>query len=230
LLVIASVLGFPLLSAAVDRHQLTARDLYYSSVESPGEIDASRVPKEQQALAVRYAVLKRVGDDFVEVAPSARFHENDEIRLKVTSNRSCRLYVIQRGSTGNWSLLFPDPDINSGSNEIKGGEDHVIPGESGASFVFDGQPGEDRIFLLLTRTPVPELDEISQRKGSSSQSAGRSTISDEWIEHQRVQFQRDLIYTPAQDRNSDKAVYVANTAASADRRDRIVVDLRLVHN
>src|ERR1700687_314090 len=60
-------------------------------------------------LGLRYAVLKQSETmRYLEVTPDAIFHAGDRIRLSVMSNQNGYLYIVQQGSSGTWSPLFPN--------------------------------------------------------------------------------------------------------------------------
>ena len=88
-------------------------------------------------LGVRYSILKRAGGESEEVAPDTVFRSGDRIRLRVETNDSGYLYIIHRGSSGNWKPLFPSTEIAEGDNRVEKGRPHEIP--SGYVFTFDEQ-------------------------------------------------------------------------------------------
>ena len=59
---------------------------------------------------------------------------------------------MQQGSSGSWTVLFPNPDINGGRNQIKKGDEYNVP--DGAWFTFDDRPGTEQVFVFLSRDQV----------------------------------------------------------------------------
>jgi hypothetical protein len=164
------------------------------------------------------------------------FHANDEIRLSVTSNEKGYLYIVQQGSSGTWSPLLPDAQINGGVNFIEAYKKYEIPGHG--RFVMDEHAGEERIFMLLTRQTEPNLDKIVamlRQSRTPPADGGRvinkdgTSIDDSVISHLREQVQpRDLIFSNVDDDDNEKAVYVINQAASKPD-SHVVVDVKLIH-
>src|SRR5262249_30183429 len=59
-------------------------------------------------LGLRYSILKQTsGRQVAEVDGDTAFRSGERIRLAVEANDNAYLYIVQRGSSGNWSLLFP---------------------------------------------------------------------------------------------------------------------------
>src|SRR4051812_43421408 len=90
----------------------------------------------ERPLGLRYALVKVTDGAESEVSPTATFRSGDMVRVKVEGNRDGYLYVISRGSSGNWKPLFPAPDINAGDNRIVARRGYRIPSATQA-FTFD---------------------------------------------------------------------------------------------
>lgn len=195
-------------------------------------------------LGLRYTVLKR--DDsgkFVEVDPDSTFRSGDRIRLSVDTNTPGYLYVVMQGSSGNWRLLFPSPDVEGGSNRIeKGASQQIPPGDTG-QFVFDQQAGTEKLFLVLSRKPESDLDKLIYSITGGASSADRTlmakaTVSDDVVNRLRQEVKsRDLVFekvdemsiqTNGNEVKTEKATYVVNPSRTDDAR--LVVDVALKHN
>jgi hypothetical protein len=189
-------------------------------------------------LGLRYSVLKRdAAGDFVEVDPASNFHSGDRIRVQVEANSSGYLYVVSQGSSGTWQPLFPASAIAGGSNHIERGEKRTVP--PGGQFMFDEKAGTEKLFLVLSRQPQADLDQLIYAVGGPQKGAGAapvllasSSVSDEVVEKLRQQIaSRDLVFEKVDSADStgkvENAAYVVNPSASADAR--LVVDLALSH-
>jgi serine/threonine-protein kinase len=91
----------------------------------------------------------------VDVDPSTTFRSGDRVRFAFESNIDGYLYVMQLGSTGRGTLLFPDPEINGGRNTIKRGQEFMVPNDYW--FAFDNNPGVEQIFVVLSKELLTEL-------------------------------------------------------------------------
>lgn len=202
---------------------------------------------ETAPLGVRYSILQRkAGGAFEEVAPDSVFRSGDRIRLNVEVNDAGYLYIVHRGSSGTWKLMFPSADTAGGTNRVDKGRNYLLP--PGSNFTFVGEPGEEKLFLVLSRQPEPDLETlIDSLQGSKATPAATPAAppkqqqmqlasvrlpSDDMIARYRNLHSRDLITEkineePTAERAADKAVYVVNSTGQAD--SRVVADIQLKH-
>ncbi len=251
--------------------KLTARELFYAAVDAPAPAAHKAVkhtakPKQnapsqeptssapatvptiavaykpqgpRPALGLRYTILKRTGDGQTETDADAVFHAGDRIRLAVETNDDGYLYVVNRGSSGTWKVLFPSAEIKEGDNRIQRRVRFEIP--SGYTFTFDEQPGEEKLFIVLSRQPEPDLEGLIYSLGQKSSAPAEAqkpkmllasaAFSDDMIGKLRNAYARDLIVEKVDDEQAgpkkEKAVYAVNPTGAAD--SRVVADVTLRH-
>lgn len=198
---------------------------------------AAPAPSPAAPLGLRYSILKEAGPGrAVEVDPDTVFRSGDRIRLAIQANDAAHLYIIQRGSSGNWSVLFPSPEIDGGSNRIEKDRRVEIPGRNW--FAFDEQAGRETLFLVLARQPEPNLEgmiyAVRQKQETQPErvllSQSQRQIDDALVGRVRSQvFSRDLVFEKVTDAGDAKenAVYVVNKAGGAD--SRVIWDIVLKH-
>ena len=95
-----------------------------------------------------------------EVSPNRIFKSGEQIRLQLESNVDGYLYVLQKGSSGGESVLFPDSRINGGVNHVQRGVVYSVPGAQW--FGFNDQPGEEHLLIIASRTPLDWLPNTAQ--------------------------------------------------------------------
>jgi hypothetical protein len=179
-------------------------------------------------LGLRYAVLKRdAAGQYHEIDPDTSFRSGDRIRLKVDANTSGYLYVVMRGSSGTWKLLFPSAEVAGGSNRVIKGESRQIPSGERGQFVFDEQAGSEKLFIVLTRQPEPDLDKLIYSMGGKPESLiSQAMVADDVVSKLRAQVNsRDLVFEKAD--SNENAAYVVNPSSAPDAR--LVVDIALKH-
>ena len=252
------------LAAQQDTQKLTARELFYAAVDSPAPPTAHKTPKAapkpkpgpadhsvpvvpvayksrgpHPALGLRYAILKRTGDGQTEVAADTVFRAGNRIRLEIETNDDGYLYVVNRGSSGTWKVLFPSAEIKDGDNRIQHRARYEIP--SGYTFTFDEQPGEEKLFIVLSRQPEPDLEGLIYSLGQKSSAPAEAqkpkvllasaAFSNDIVDKLRNAYSRDLIVEKVDDEQAgpktEKAVYAVNPTGSAD--SRVVADVALKH-
>jgi hypothetical protein len=238
--------------------QTAATDPARSPVSAPGggtytkaALTTAPAPATGTALGLRYTILKKAGDDMVEVPPGTVFHAGDRIQFSVQTNGPGYLYIISRGSSGTWKPMFPSPDVADGNNHVDGWNAQVVP--PGSRMVFDEQTGTERIFIVFSRTPEEGLENMiyslegrkakpaADRSAPKAQpkqmvSVAMASIDDGTVGNLRDAYTRDLVIekvdekTPGDKSSGSKmenAVYVVNPSGSSD--SRVVADLSLVH-
>jgi hypothetical protein len=184
-------------------------------------------------LGLRYAVLKRdANGQYNEIDPDTSFRSGDRIRLKVDANTSGYLYVVMRGSSGTWKLMFPSAEVAGGSNHVSKGESRQIPSGERGQFVFDEQAGNEKLFIVLTRQPEPDLDKLIYSMGGTVTKDGsrslvtQASLGDDVVSKLRNQVNsRDLVFEKVD--STENAAYVVNPSSAPDAR--LVVDIALKH-
>ena len=237
-----------ILAAAASAQQqpvLKARELFYTPpADAPKPAETAKAATKKVAaksvasksgdthtlaatvpLGLRYAVLKRdEGGQYQEVDPDVSFRSGDRIRLKVDANTSGYLYVVMQGSSGTWKLLFPSAEVAGGSNLVRKGDTRQIPPGDRGQFVFDEQAGNEKLFIVLTRQPEPDLDKLIYSMGGTLVS--QAAVRDNVVSKLRGQVaSRDLVFEKVD--STENAAYVVNPSTAPDAR--LVVDVALKH-
>jgi len=197
-------------------------------------------------LGLRYTVLKRAGSQASEVTPEGVFRSGDRIQLGIDVSDTGYLYIVNQGSSGKWTVLFPSPEIAHGDNRVESGHNYVVP--QGHVFSFVGDPGTEKLFVILSRQPEQAMDQLiysiqrgeqapaaQPAKGNSALPVLRAAISpvdNSLVENLRILYSRDLMIEKVEDseeqgKRPDKAVYVVNPNGKSD--SRVVADIVLNH-
>ena len=165
-----------------------------------------------------------------EVDPSTTFHSGDRIRLLLEPNIDGYLYILQTGSSGKESVLFPHGSINGGRNEVMRGRLYSIPSEG--LFRFDNRAGEEKLKVILSRTPLESLPSEAPVAKPGVQMAMNMNLVN--TELNRQVLARDLVYVAeegpaAKDapRGPTQAVIWVNKGH--EQNNLVFFDLRLKH-
>ena len=196
------------------------------------------VRPESNPLGLRYSLLKRTSPgNYSEVDVDTTFQSGDSIRITVQANQDAYLYIFNRGSSGVWQPLFPAADIDNGTNRIPGLRNYEVP--AGGHFTFVDQPGDERLFIVLSRQPdsieklILSMGRGTPRPQEPAGPARLQTVSLDDAAIGRIRdslVARDLVFEKVNDESSqrkEKAFYVVNAAGGAD--SRVVADLTLKH-
>ncbi len=123
-----------------------ARDLYYAADEGGRG--------ERVGLKVRlYQVSPECDIRFV--SPAKTFRSGERLRFGAEANVDGYLYIVQSGSSGRMSVLFPSPQVNAGKNLIRRGTELMVPGRGW--FTFDATGGTEQVHLIVSRKPLDIL-------------------------------------------------------------------------
>ncbi len=100
--------------------------------------------------------------DAMRVDPEREFRAGDRIRLSMEANTDGYLYVFHTENDGPPELIFPDARLNEGDNMIDAHVPYEVPSpfESNESlrwFVFDEKPANERLYIVVTREPIPGI-------------------------------------------------------------------------
>lgn len=198
-------------------------------------------------LGLRCSLLLRGLDGrYIEVPSNSVFHSGDHIRLSLLANEPGYIYVIQQGSTGAWSPVFPPPGSAADANKIAAGQLQLVPGGTRA-FAFDKTPGIEKLYVILSRAPIADLDRAIRGLQNNNQpalpanpeGANEVLIATNNIPNFFVQqlASRDLTLVDEQTVNdstgdmdaSEKATYVVAKASAPDASSEVVLKLDLHH-
>jgi hypothetical protein len=213
-------------------------------------VTTAPAPATGTPLGLKYTILKKSGDDMVEVPHDTVFHAGDHIQLSVQTNGPGYLYIVSRGSSGTWQPLFPSPEVADGNNHVDGWSAVKYPPKMRIGF--DEQTGTEQIFIVFSRTPEDDLENMiySLQGGAKAKPAADKAVDkpaakkllvtasveipDGAISRLRDTYTRDLIIEKVDDKTEDKssakqenAVYVVNPSGSSN--SRVVAEIKLEH-
>jgi hypothetical protein len=112
-------------------------------------------------LALGYTLYMRdANGDAVRVDPSREFHNGDRVRIALEPNTDSYLYVFHTENNSQPEMIFPDQRLSGGDNFIEAHVPTEIPSgqeqdERLRWFTFYGQPATERLYIVVTREPLP---------------------------------------------------------------------------
>ncbi len=113
---------------------------------------AAKVPdaKAAERPALGIEVERKLADGKVEaMAPTHVFNAGDTIRVRVTSQYDGYLYVMDQGTSGQFSTVFPSLAAGS-DNQVRRGQSYLIPSTEDGWFEVSGPAGFDVLYFLLS--------------------------------------------------------------------------------
>ena len=218
----------PTLASGCPAKPAHARDLFYCSPDSLRPANDRPDSQESAQTGLRYRVVQQLvnGRESV-VDPSHAFRSGDRVRFAFQSNTDGYLYVVQQGSSGRWTMLFPSPQINGGKNAISAFDQYFVP--DGGWFTFDQNAGTEHVFVVLSKDPIADLPGYDQRPVTQVQTLTQAKID----ELSRSVRSRDLVLedtltSGTGDSVSDDSLgtFVVNKDESGDA---VVANFELIH-
>jgi hypothetical protein len=196
-------------------------------------------PVVNAPLGLRYSLMRQTSEYAAEeVDVDTVFHSGDKIKIKLESTDMAYLYILAKGSSGRWRVLFPSADIAGGAHRVRPDEDLSVPPRGW--FAFDEQAGEEKVFVMLSRRKVDDLDQAIERlrKGSSQPVQAPSAPADDVpvMLAMHVAGARDLVFEKVshtdakpgtKQATAENAAYVVTKSAGPD--SQVVAELTLKH-
>jgi hypothetical protein len=98
---------------------------------------------------------KKVGTKGAVVDPGHVFEPKDLVRFRFKPNFDGYLYVMNRGTGGSFTLLFPRADIGT-DNRIENGKEYLLPAAESGWFGIAGPAGHDIVYWLVSPTKLSD--------------------------------------------------------------------------
>jgi hypothetical protein len=97
------------------------------------------------------------------LAGEINFEADYRIRVNVRSPQPGYLYILNEGPASGapeYNIVFPTPTANNGSSLLPASDMVQIPQKSWLKF--DTQQGVEKLWLVFSENPLPELDSLKQ--------------------------------------------------------------------
>ena len=189
-------------------------------------------------IGLRYSLLKVGANGSTSEVPFDNvFHSGDQVRLRLEANRPGYLYVVQKGSSGRWELLYPTPRMEPVA--VAARQAVTVPSGEDA-FEFDATPGTEQLFVVLSSRPEETLEHLLGTVRPHSAPAGTPPVQmamnrtpvlegSDFESVRRTLIGRDLkvekVKAKPGDTNAENAVYVVAPVEDG----RVAADFSLEH-
>lgn len=194
------------------------RDLVFEDDEEEVTAPAEAADSALQQIAVKTTVLLTRDGQESTVLPSAEFQSGDKVKLLFTSNVDGYVYWLAKGSSGEYSMLYPNAKAGM-DNKITRNEQYTVPARG--AFRFDNTPGTEEILCILSTEPMPDLDEAAHNQFKDADSLAQL----ETEKTQKKSSTRDLVFEDEEDEDTG----VATSSQTAPVGEPFVVSYTLVH-
>jgi Domain of unknown function (DUF4384) len=100
-------------------------------------------------LRMEILLEKEVNGKGVVMEPGHIFEVGDRLRFRFTPNFAGTLFVMDRGTTGSYTMLFPKDDTGK-DDRLAPGKAYVLPSTDKGWFRISGPPGHDVVYFVVT--------------------------------------------------------------------------------
>lgn len=111
------------------------------------------VPQTPEPHKVNIVLERFANGLWKPVDPGLIFNQGDRVRFRATSNFDGYLYVVDYGTSGKYSVLFPSADAGS-DNHLQNGQPHPVP-SGNTIFRISGPAGQDIVYWIVSPVPLP---------------------------------------------------------------------------
>jgi hypothetical protein len=157
------VAAYMLAMAAGVQAQGTPKELFIGLDGSTTQIAAqSRSPGpaktlKPKVLGLQTTVYQLFDDGGTKaVSPTTVFAAGNRIRLGFNANRDGFLYVVNVGTSGRVTTIFPNAVTDN--NQVQPGLMYQVPQQTGKSIKFDSTPGEEVLLVVLSETKITTFE------------------------------------------------------------------------
>lgn len=131
--------------------------------------DESRV---ELSLSLGVQAKKPSDAGFSAIAPGTSLPTETRVAFSLQLSRAAHVYLFQKSPDGKLAVLFPDARI-AAQNPIPAGTELRIPPGSGAFRLNDKDIGTERVYVVASLEPLPNLAQAAEQvaKGGEPQGA-----------------------------------------------------------
>ncbi|MCP4756408.1 MAG: DUF4384 domain-containing protein [Proteobacteria bacterium] len=95
------------------------------------------------------------------IPSGSKVRENDQFNIMIQPVSTLYAYVISRDSGNNLFKVFPNPDVSHFTNPLQAGSQYYFPAQnSELIFAFDDNPGKEKIYFLLSSSPMNDMEQF----------------------------------------------------------------------
>ena len=109
------------------------------------------IAQAQPAKPLRMEILLEKEDHGkgVVMAPGHVFESGDRLRFRFTPNFNGTLFVMDRGTSGSYTMLFPKEDTGT-NDRMEAGKAYLLPATDKGWFRVTGPAGHDVVYFVVT--------------------------------------------------------------------------------
>ena len=120
-------------------------------------------------------LLKRGNERERFVSPNETFYAGDKIKLAFDVNFSGHVALLNVGSSGRITMLYPYPGADSAIEPSR--KEQLIPANPTDWITFDNKPGTEQITVAFSTNPIGSVQQVIEMSGQSSAPSAAASSS-----------------------------------------------------
>ena len=96
------------------------------------------------------------------IGDNGQAYSDKNYRFCISANQDCHVYIFNLGTSGKFFPIVPNEKLRT-SNFIEADKPKIIPGREENGFIIKGSPGEEKIYVIASVSPIENLDDAAQR-------------------------------------------------------------------
>ena len=190
-----ALFALPFSGSAAER---TTRDLVFED-DATAKDTSGKDPSEKkdqtdgaaaaQSIGVKTTVLLTRGGATSTVLPSHGFKSGDSVKLVFTPSVDGYVYWMAKGSSGNYTMLFPSAKSGT-DNKVERNKEYTVPAKG--AFRFDDKPGKEELLCILSDKQLPDLEKAMGT--SDTYKSGSDKVAEMAKSNAEKRTTRDLVF------------------------------------
>ena len=183
----------------------------------PAAVHASQGTQKVLGISYWIELMDGKGGPGTQVTNERIFHSGERIRLHFRGNAEGHIALLQLGSSGAGTVLFPDPEKQLTDSVLIANEDRILPSAE-HWFRFDDNPGTERLLVFFARSRE-DLDHFPANSALDEQATGTLVAT-----AKSIQGSKDLMIETETRKASEIGTYGVNVAGRP-----VVLEITLKH-
>jgi hypothetical protein len=160
-----------------------------TNTPTPAATNTPPSRKNPPAIGLGYTIFMREPSGrAIRVEPTREFRTGDRIRIALEPNTDGYLYIFNSENGAAPRMIFPDARLDGGDNWVEAHVPVEVPSSEEPEerlrwFEFYGDPGSERVFIVVSREPisgVPTADDLVAFCGLNKDKCPWQAPADVW--------------------------------------------------
>lgn len=150
---------------------------------------AKSTAADKKSIGVKTTILLTRDGKTSTVLPTHEFKSGDSVKLVFTPSIDGYVYWMSKGSSGNYTMLFPSAKAGM-DNKVVRNKEYFVPAKG--SFRFDDKAGTEELLCVLSEQKLPDLEKAAMENMKGA--AGTAAVASVEKKNADKRATRDLVF------------------------------------